>query len=473
MTQRRKPARRFPLGLIVAVVVTGVAALFGAVGLLSWATQSSLAEEFQLQPLATLAPRLNLAAPTTASSPTPVIALATGPAPETYSLAPSAPIAASPTQPFAAEVPVAPTAAKASFVSQPSTLYLPWISMRYQPPPREPEAFVALGAASTSDWPAPLETLSQSKIGLHTLGQSDPYIMEFIRRAKPRVVKAVGDYGWLKEVKEVSPETVTIGRIYGYEEAWIGVLDPKVAAETYISQHLEQYRLNSFVDYWEGWNEFIWDSRAKLEWYTQFEAERACQMQALGFRAAVGGFAVGWPNTYDEMEVFVPALEAAQRCGGLFHLHEYNRPMLMCGVRTNQAEVIPGAPPIRVPAGPLTFRYRFWYESYLRPRNLADLPLVISEYGIDRVPAINCDSPQQPGSTWKDFGDWWRANGIGNDAVHGYINQLAWADREMQHDAYVIGATVFTAGGINYGEWDSFDIHDALIALAHYVAAQK
>ncbi|MGQ0601698.1 MAG: hypothetical protein ACT4QE_08390, partial [Anaerolineales bacterium] len=57
---------------------------------------------------------------------------------------------------------------------------------------------------------------------------------------------------------------------------------------------------------------------------------------------------------------FLPALEAARRCGGIFHLHEYNAPTLACGVSTGQSNIIPGAPALTVPAGPLTLRYRFW-----------------------------------------------------------------------------------------------------------------
>ena len=289
------------------------------------------------------------------------------------------------------------------------------------------------------------------------------------------MVKAVGDYGWLAEVKQVSPETVTIGRTLGQEGGWVLTLDPAVAAELYIQQHLDQYRLNPFVDYWEGWNEFIFGPAEELRWFAQFEAERACQMQALGYRAAVGGFAVGWPRTYPEMELFLPALEAAQRCGGLFHLHEYNKPLLHCAVQTGSDEIIPGAPALRVPAGPLTFRYRFWYEGLLKPRGLGDLPLVISEYGIDAVTAIGCADPDSHGArTWKHYAAWWTANGFGVDGPAAYVNQLAWADREMRHDGYVLGATVFTVGATDSGsQWNGWDIHDVLIPLAHYLVTQR
>jgi hypothetical protein len=265
---------------------------------------------------------------------------------------------------------------------------------------------------------------------------------------------------------------VTIGRTPGQEFSWVGAVDPKIAAKTYINQNLTHYQLNPGVDYWEGWNEFILEGPEPMQWYAQFEAEWACQMEALGFHAAVGGFSVGWPRTYPEMELFLPALEAAHRCGGIFTLHEYNRPLLMCAVRSGEPDVIPGAPALRVPAGPLTFRYRFWYEGYLKPRGLGDLPLVLSEYGIDAVQAIRCEDPSL-GGTWKEHIDWWSQQGYGVDGAQAYVNQLAWADREMRHDPYVIGATVFTAGAVDsQSAWYGFDLHQALIPLAEYLVTQ-
>jgi hypothetical protein len=384
---------------------------------------------------------------------------------------------------FPQPTPVSPglPAARASQRAAPASalfkIFIPIANSDFTPPPappRQPARFAVLGPYSTSDWPA-ASTLwvSNSRLGLHATGTGDPYTMEFVRRAKPRVVKAVGDYGWLREVKEVSPYIVTQARIYGQDESWVNALDPAQAAERYIAENLEQYRLNPFVDYWEGWNEFVYDSPDKLRWFADFEAARACQMWERGYRAAVGGFAVGWPNTYPEMELFLPALEAAYRCGGIFHLHEYNKPLMLCGAQTNVAGLIPGAPALRVPAGPLTLRYRFWYEGYLKPRGLYDLPLVISETGIDGVPAIAC--PDAPNTrTWKDLRDWWTQNGYGADGANAYVSQLAWYDRELQHDAYVLGATVFTVGALGGGDfWNPFDIHDAVIPLAHYVAGQR
>lgn len=353
-------------------------------------------------------------------------------------------------------------------------VFLPLIGLGALPPTLTPLPPTAAPAAPTamptSVWPEAINSLTASKLGIHALGTGDPYIMEVVRRARPRVLKSVGDYGWLSEVKAVSPETVTIGRIFGWEQDhWIETADPRQLAQDIVTKQLEQYRLNPGVDYWEGWNEFVAETPARMQWFAAFEAERACQMQANGFKAAVGGFSTGVPE-FDLMDDFLPALEAAKRCGGIFHLHEYSAPTMDCGV-VSGIPAIPGAPVLSVPAGPLALRYRVWYEVFLKPRGWGDLPLVISEAGIDKV-STPCDG--QPGGTWRDFGGYWAARGLGDDMSRAYVNTLAWYDAQLRQDGYVIGATIFTAGVRDpENSWYAYDIHDVMIPLAFYLTSQR
>ena len=370
--------------------------------------------------------------------------------------------------------------------AQPTTLFVPLISRAYSPPTyimpaaRDPEPFFSIENLSSSTWPT-ANQMSASKLSIHAIGRGDPYMMQFVRSAMPRIFKTVGDFGWMAEVKAADPNVIILGRVYGQDESWVLKLDPAVAATEYINQNLGHYQGNPAIDYWEGWNEFVWTpgDATRLQWFVQFESARACQMQAKGLKAAVGGFAVGWPNTYAEFEHVLPLMEAASRCGAIFHLHEYNRPLMYCGVASNKPDLIPGAPAINQPAGPLTLRYRFWYEGWLRPRGLANVPLVISETGIDRVPSTgDCIAvdpyPFDPSRvTWKHHGEWWVQNGVGSTAELAYINQLAWYDRELRHDDYVLGATIFTMGASGGGGWAPFDIHEATIALADYLASQR
>ncbi len=327
----------------------------------------------------------------------------------------------------------------------------------------------------TPAWPEPLVGQTASKLSLHVIRNEDPYIMEFVRRIHPRVIKGLDDNAWLSEVKEVSPGTITVGRFSSPEadvqEHWPDSTDPVAAAQAYVDKFLERYRLNPGVDYWEGWNEFNSDIPARWEWFAKFEAERACYMQARGLRAAVGGFPAGTPE-FGVMALFLPALEAAHRCGGIFTLHEGVYPIIGCGLVAHQPNIIPGAPALSVPAGAIMIRYRFWYEAYLKPRGLGDLPLVISELAVGGIDSHSpCNGPG--GADWKSYRKWWVQQGVGKTGPEAYVNVLAWYDAEMRQDPYVIGTTIFTAGAVSdYLGWTEFDVHEALIPLAWYAVSQ-
>lgn len=168
-------------------------------------------------------------------------------------------------------------------------------------------------------------------------------------------------------------------------------------------------------------------------------------MQQYGYKAAVGGFATGWPRDYADLELFMPALQAAARCCGIWHLHEYNRPYLSCGVMpAGTVNIIPGAPAINVPAGPLTLRYRLWYEGYLKPRGLGNLKLIISEMGMDVVPISGgCPDPGDA-AAWRQLEPFWWPN---PRRRHPGVSQRTDLVRPADASgfSYVIGATIFTA----------------------------
>jgi len=355
------------------------------------------------------------------------------------------------------------------------TLYFPIVSAPIGSPTPPPSA-TPLPPPPTPAWPDPLAGQTASKLGLHIVRNEDPYVIEFVRRVHPRVMKGLDDVGWLAEVKAASPGTVTIGRLNSAaansQEHWPDTTDPVAAAEAYVSTFLDSYQRYPSVDYWEGWNEFVPVTTERGKWYAQFEATRACTMQAHGLRAAVGGFAAGTPE-YSEMALFLPALEAAHRCGGIFTLHEGVMPIIGCGLGVNEPELIPGAPALSVPAGSIMLRYRFWYEGYLKPRGLGDLPLVISELAVGGIkPGSPCNGPG--GAAWKEYQDWWVQQGVGPTGPQAYVNVLAWYDSEMREDPYVIGATIFTAGAVSPElGWTNFDMHDAIIPLASYEAGQR
>jgi hypothetical protein len=312
----------------------------------------------------------------------------------------------------------------------------------------------------TPAWPPALSQPGRSKLGLHVIRNNPPDIMEFIRRTKPAVIKGLGGFGWATDVKRVSPETVTVGRLL--EDADEGIMegDPEKFAQDFVARHVEEYLLNPGVDYWEGWNEPV--PGPHMAWYARFEAERTRRMADHGLRVAIGGFATGTPE-WDQFVEFLPAVQVALAHGGILTLHEYAAPTL--DYRMGQA--LPGHPayPNR---GLLMLRYRWWYEDLLKPRGLI-IPLVISEGGIDGQ--VQQDLAP-PGLGWRDFTKYWARKGLGKDGAQAYIQQLAWYDRQLQQDDYVIGVAIFTAGSPR-GHWPSFDITAILPALAEYAVSQQ
>lgn len=304
----------------------------------------------------------------------------------------------------------------------------------------------------------PRPELGPSKMGIHVARPNSPAILEFVRAARPAVVKGVDDLGFLAEVKAASPETVTVGRLSVNPQDYGG--EPEAAAAALVARQLPQLLQHPYVDYWEGWNEPD-PNMDRMDWYARFEAERVRQLAQHGLRAAVGGFSAGVPEL-NEFELFVPAIEAAKAHGGILTLHEYAAPDLTF----LYGDPLPGYPtyPDR---GPLMFRYRWFYRDVLEPRGLV-VPLVISEAGID---GILGNRPGPEGLGWQDFQEFWVAQGWGPDGQTAFLNQLQWVDNEARQDEYVIGYALFTAGGGR--AWDTYELDSFLPQLAEYVVSQR
>ncbi|MCK4451957.1 MAG: hypothetical protein KAX26_15335, partial [Anaerolineae bacterium] len=101
-----------------------------------------------------------------------------------------------------------------------------------------------------------------SKLGVHGIWSNR--ILEFTQTladagAPFRIVKAVGDLDWLKDVRRISPETITVGRLtHGHESAGL-VNDPDTDLDWYAAVLMEPIltkvqndtSLRQAVDYWE------------------------------------------------------------------------------------------------------------------------------------------------------------------------------------------------------------------------------
>lgn len=314
---------------------------------------------------------------------------------------------------------------------------------------------------SVSAFPTRFPASGPTKLGLHvTLNGGG--VLDYVKAVHPPVMKGVDDVGYLRDVKALSPNTITIGR-FTVDQPNIGQGDPAQRAIDFVNQMLPKYQANKdWVDYWEGWNEVTYPN---YEWYAQFEAARACEMKRLGFKAAIGGFSTGTPEPW-QFEAFIPAIEAGIRCGAILTTHEYGAPTLYLwfsqGLPASYGHDPVPAYPDR---GPLMGRYRFLYYNMLLPRGL-NIPLVISEAGIDG----GAGAGQRPGYSnaqgWMGFEDYWGRELGQNDPVQFYVDQLAWYDSMLRQDSFVIGATIFNVG--NGGTWASFDAAPILPKLTDY-----
>lgn len=409
--------------------------------------------------------------PSVAHQPPVLVTLTPGDAAEQPAEAPPATDAATPAA-SASETAPPPTDAPPTTV--PATNAPPTDIPPTTPPPATDAPTVPPATEpSRANWPPALAAPGRSKMGIHVLLVDDPRIVEFVGVAKPRVIKVLDEFDWLVEARALSPETIVLGRHTAVPNR--AVLDnkppdqypnPEQFAAEFINQYLNDYaRYRNEVDYWEGWNEFLPQNPDEWAWFAAFEAARACQMQSLGFRAAVGSFSTGTPEWAD-MARFMPALEAADRCGAIFTLHEYGAPLMTDGAFTS----IPGAPAsLNAIAGALTLRYRYWYEGYIKPRGL-NVPLVISEAGVDGGVAPGC--PADPRQGWLGCVNDWQQAGLTDPPWQVYIDQLNWYDAQTQQDDYVLGFTVFTAGSNDNPAWISFSINDLLVPMAVAMVAQ-
>jgi len=277
-----------------------------------------------------------------------------------------------------------------------------------------------------------------------------PDLGEYIQ-ARPAVVKFVGDWGMAPNVPQ---GVLVIGR--RHQGAYDAQLQkntgktPLAAAQQFIQDQLETYQSNPLIKYWEGHNEPVWNDEEGMGWYAHFEVERMRLMADLGFKCVIGNFSTGspplrlWP-------AFLPALRAARQYQAILGLHEYSCPWMWW--MTGGHQIDPNAD--EGDEGWTTLRYRKVYRQHLIPNGVGDVPLVITECGID--PLVNPKPPGAPSETWRHLGGFWAQHDNEPDAADYYFRQLVWYDEEMQKDEYVIGATVFTWGNFG-GTWRDFEV---------------
>jgi len=294
-----------------------------------------------------------------------------------------------------------------------------------------------------------------TKLGLHVL-KAALDISEYIQ-SKPAVVKFVDELG---AAVNVPKGVLVIGRRYqGDYDAQLqknSGKTPLEAVQQFIGDQKETYQMNPHVKYWEGHNEPGWNNDEEMGWYAQFEIERMRLMAEMGLKCVIGNFATGSPDLA-LWPAFLPALRVAKKYEAILGLHEYSCPWMWW--MTGKYQIDPNAD--EGDEGWTTLRYRKIYRQHLIPNGLGDIPLAITECGID--PMVGPQPPESPGGAWKNLGSFWSHHDNEPDKADYYFRQLVWYDKELQKDDYVVGATIFTWG--SYGPpWSDFDVAGTEVA---------
>jgi hypothetical protein len=292
------------------------------------------------------------------------------------------------------------------------------------------------------------------RTGLHCNTIRDPAkIVDYYRRSMSRTAKFLEfDTALFNELKSL--DVTLIGRVYTDNQQLGGSV-----ATRFINEVIARAREYPQVDYWEGYNEEFQDGD-ELTRYADFEIRRMQEMEAagIGAKAIIGCFSTGRPEvvTDEAWQRFRPALEYALPRGHALGLHEYSGPYMqwLCGenqwdFNTNQPARVDDPCLSPTVEGWLTLRYRKSY-AYFRQWGLGDLPMFITEGGIDDV----WPRPGPQGKGYKDFADtpWARIPGIGD-----YAQQRRWYMWQVSHDLPVRGVVDF---GFESEDptWRSFDM---------------
>ena len=318
-----------------------------------------------------------------------------------------------------------------------------------------------------------------SKLGPHTL--ASPVDLRRLVAAGAPVVKLAAVFGPAEELLALNPDLLVIDRVV--EPDYIGAeadsgRPPEASARELLDRQREQYARNPLIKLWEGPNEPVFGradepaAMRRMAWYAAFEAERLRLLADLGLRGVVGNFATGTPDL-PLWTAFLPALDAAERFQGYLGLHEYSSPFMWSLTGKHQianceAETEPG----EGDTGWTTLRYRKVYRQYLAPNGLGDVPLLITECGLDRI-GVLC--PGQSDGPWRANVGYWNSydgardpiaywRGPERDPERYFAEQLIWYDGELQRDAYVAGATLFTVGATE--QWREFDLAGTRVIAA-------
>jgi hypothetical protein len=170
----------------------------------------------------------------------------------------------------------------------------------------------------------------------------------------------------------------------------------------------------------------MWEPKTpeQAEWYCRYIAYAVPRVAEMGFRPIILQSGVGGlPIEPQILKAMVPAMRIAKKYGGAWACHGYT-----LGYTTDPKQ-----------ESYYSLRYRRAYD-YLKKahRDVADLPMILMEGGVDKAGNPDKDGWQARGTTEK-YGQW-----------------LRWFDSQLLKDPHVLGVCLFKIGSVN--EWKSFDL---------------
>lgn len=283
--------------------------------------------------------------------------------------------------------------------------------------------------------------------------------------------KAYKNQGW-------TPQQTAQHRFDTQRNIYVGANKPRV----------NRYEANSRIDIWEDDNEVVPDHPVEAQWYAAYCIEMMRLYESVGKKRANFCFAVGTPHIQtnnpaaDVWPHLLPAIQHTHAHGHYIALHEYMGYEADYGVGYKQINAQRqsvrhwhgrtqpnGQPDESYPYGYVVLRYRQIYDTYLRPHNLHNTPLLITECGCDSVETVTPLGKSV--GTWKEHAGQWAAEG--KDPEAHYAAMLQWYDQRLREDEFVKGAMVFTVGSV--GNWANWDISGTRVEerVLTYVTAER
>lgn len=304
-----------------------------------------------------------------------------------------------------------------------------------------------------------------SKGGVHINAVTDEdALVSYCEVAQPAVGLIIdhgGAFNFLQRARQVSPNTIWIGRMYQKEQP----LDRPVQRAEEFFDRIRRSAIYRLVAAWGGYNEIAGypyrpnEGHENILAFLQYEWELATRLNNDGSAFGEGMWSVGNPDLKWYKD---PDFIAVNRISKFHLVHHYYAPTLY---HPSQFD-----PPVQdltqyITSGHYLFRNRLLPEDWQTWLP----PIVVTEFGID-AGAPKKHIREETGildkRAWRDI-----APMFTQDPVAWYLEQIRWADSQYRREPKVLGFCVYCAG-THDDEWEPFNIMGRMLwALGQYQAS--